>query len=203
MSLQLHYTPRSRAAKAIRPPTPVPDASCCARLSIGRMDAVQKEHAKDDLVQDLPSLRWRPRARVRPAWGVHLLHAVRRHTQRQRTTCPHRRAGEALVLQPGPRSYSWLGTTAHAGSAGEAGGVMKTRKASVVVISSCTWCCGDLVLLGPPAGPRVVCADCGQPASEVGAPRAGSVAYESRRRSLSLGKTIPVHSAPLAYPKSA
>lgn len=31
----------------------------------------------------------------------------------------------------------------------------------VIVVESCSWCCGDLLLLNSSAGPRAICADCG------------------------------------------
>lgn len=79
---------------------------------------------------------------------------------------------------------------------------METRKANTVVTSSCSWCCGDLVLLSSPAGSRVVCADCGRPTPEARPGAPGSIPHKRQRRPLSLGSNVPVPQMP-DMPKSA
>jgi len=66
---------------------------------------------------------------------------------------------------------------------------MQSTRSKSLVISGCSWCCGDLHAEDLSTDARAVCAECGRLAPEVGAATTGARAYE-RRLALSLGTEI-------------
>lgn len=80
---------------------------------------------------------------------------------------------------------------------------MRSKKSNVTVISSCSWCCGDLRLVNLPDGPQIMCAHCGRAAPRERQVPPGAMALEGWGRIIPAAAPPATGSTAIADRKSA